>query len=213
MDVSEAKRLRALEEENGKLKKLLAEQMLDAAALASPFKKNGRARRQARRGPASAGRHEPAGTADLLDRGADRKMIHYCSSRPPDAVLRGRLRDLANERRRFGYRRMFVPLRREGEPSGISGIYRLYREEGLTVRKRRLAVRLWGAGPRSWSRPSQMSAGLWTSSTTKADASASSTSSTTSPRNAWAPFRTRRSRGGAWPANSRQSSRDAASQE
>ncbi|MGY3564150.1 hypothetical protein ACVWXP_007475 [Bradyrhizobium sp. USDA 4463] len=32
MDVSEAKRLRALEEENGKLKKLLAEQMLDAAA-------------------------------------------------------------------------------------------------------------------------------------------------------------------------------------
>ena len=34
MDVSEAKRLKALEEENAKLKKLLAEQMLDAAALA-----------------------------------------------------------------------------------------------------------------------------------------------------------------------------------
>lgn len=33
MDVSEAKRLRALEEEDAKLKKLLAEQMLDAAAL------------------------------------------------------------------------------------------------------------------------------------------------------------------------------------
>jgi putative transposase len=33
MDVSEAKRLRALEEENAKLKKLLAEQMLDTAAL------------------------------------------------------------------------------------------------------------------------------------------------------------------------------------
>jgi putative transposase len=33
MDVSEAKRLRALEEENAKLKKLLADQMLDAAAL------------------------------------------------------------------------------------------------------------------------------------------------------------------------------------
>jgi putative transposase len=33
MDVTEAKRLKALEEENGKLKKLLAEQMLDAAAL------------------------------------------------------------------------------------------------------------------------------------------------------------------------------------
>jgi putative transposase len=69
--------------------------------------------------------------------GADRKMIRYRSSRAPDAALRGRLRDLANERRRFGYRRLFVLLRREGEPSGINRIYRLYREEGLTVRKRR----------------------------------------------------------------------------
>ena len=33
LEVSEAKRLKALEEENAKLKKLLAEQMLDAAAL------------------------------------------------------------------------------------------------------------------------------------------------------------------------------------
>ncbi len=33
MEVSEAKRLKALEEENAKLKKLLAEQMLDTAAL------------------------------------------------------------------------------------------------------------------------------------------------------------------------------------
>jgi len=33
MDVSDAKRLKALEEENARLKKLLAEQMLDAAAL------------------------------------------------------------------------------------------------------------------------------------------------------------------------------------
>jgi putative transposase len=33
MDASEAKRLKALEDENVRLKKLLAEQMLDAAAL------------------------------------------------------------------------------------------------------------------------------------------------------------------------------------
>ena len=44
---------------------------------------------------------------------------------------------LANEHRRFGYRRLFILLRREGEPSGINRIYRVYREEGLTVRKRR----------------------------------------------------------------------------
>ena len=44
---------------------------------------------------------------------------------------------LANQRRRFGYRRLFILLREQGEPSGINRIYRLYREEGLTVRKRK----------------------------------------------------------------------------
>jgi len=76
--------------------------------------------------------------------GADRKMIRYRSRRPPETELRGRLRDLANERRRFGYRRLFILLRREGEPSGINRIYRLYREEGLTVRKRRARRRAVG---------------------------------------------------------------------
>ena len=45
--MSEAKRLRTLEDENRKLKKLLAESMLDNAALKELYKKNGR-RRQAR---------------------------------------------------------------------------------------------------------------------------------------------------------------------
>ncbi len=61
--------------------------------------------------------------------GADRKMVRYRSRRPPDTELRARLRDLANERRRFGYRRLFILLRREGEPSGVNCIHRLYREE------------------------------------------------------------------------------------
>jgi len=68
---------------------------------------------------------------------ADRKTVRYRSSRPPETALRARLRELANERRRFGYRRLFILLRREGEPSGVNRIYRLYREEGLAVRKRR----------------------------------------------------------------------------
>ena len=68
---------------------------------------------------------------------ADRKMIRYRSRRPPDVELRTRLRDLANQRRRFGYRRLFILLREQGEPSGINRIYRLYREEGLIVRKRK----------------------------------------------------------------------------
>jgi transposase InsO family protein len=76
--------------------------------------------------------------------GADRKMVRYRSRRPPDAELRARLRDLANERRRFGYRRLFILLRREGEASGVNRIYRLYREEGLLVRKRQARRRAIG---------------------------------------------------------------------
>ena len=68
---------------------------------------------------------------------ADRKMIRYRSCRPPDTELRARLRDLANQRRRFGYRRLFILLRGQGEPSGVDPSTRLYREEGLAVRKRR----------------------------------------------------------------------------
>ena len=75
---------------------------------------------------------------------ADRKTIRYRSSRPPEVELRAKLRDLANERRRFGYRRLFILLRRDGEPSGVNRIYRLYREEGLSVRKRKARRRAVG---------------------------------------------------------------------
>ena len=75
---------------------------------------------------------------------ADRKMVRYRCRRSPDMALRARLRELANERRRFGYRRLFIMLRAQGEPSGINRIYRLYREEGLTVRKRKARRRAVG---------------------------------------------------------------------
>ena len=76
--------------------------------------------------------------------GADRTMIRYRSRRPKEGALRERLHELANARRRFGYRRLFILLRQEGETSGINRIYRLYREEGLTVRKRRARRRAVG---------------------------------------------------------------------
>ena len=76
--------------------------------------------------------------------GADRTMIRYRSRRSKETALRERLHELANARRRFGYRRLFILLRQEGETSGINRIYRLYREEGLTVRKRRARRRAVG---------------------------------------------------------------------
>ena len=64
-------------------------------------------------------------------------MIRYRSRPAPDTELRVSSRNLANERWRFGYRRLFVLLRRERESSGINRIYRFDREEGPMVRKRK----------------------------------------------------------------------------
>ncbi len=66
---------------------------------------------------------------------ADSKMIRYRSCRPPDTCLRTQVRDLANARRRFGYRRLFILLRQDSEPSGMNRIYRLYRAEGRKARR------------------------------------------------------------------------------
>ncbi|SFK58275.1 HTH-like domain-containing protein, partial [Caulobacter sp. UNC279MFTsu5.1] len=55
---------------------------------------------------------------------------------PDDGVLRDRLKTLAQERRRFGYRRLHVLLRREGHAVNKKRVQRLYREEKLTVRRR-----------------------------------------------------------------------------
>ncbi len=60
----------------------------------------------------------------------DRKTVRYSPRRPTDTELRAKLRDLANARRRFGYRRLFVLLRQEGERSGKNRIYRLIARKG-----------------------------------------------------------------------------------
>ena len=64
------------------------------------------------------------------------KTYRYVSTRPDDADLRQRLRDLASERRRFGYRRLGLLLAREGIKMNTKKLYRLYKEERLAVRKR-----------------------------------------------------------------------------
>ena len=68
--------------------------------------------------------------------GADRTSIRYRSTRPDDAAIRARLRELAAIRRRFGYRRLQILLRREGIVMNHKKLRRLYREERLQVRRR-----------------------------------------------------------------------------
>ena len=64
------------------------------------------------------------------------KTYRYASTRPDDSALRTKLKELASQRRRFGYRRLGLLLARQGIRLNHKKLYRLYKEERLTVRKR-----------------------------------------------------------------------------
>jgi putative transposase len=96
--------------------------------------------------------------------GIGRSTCRYQSQRDLATWMRDRLRALAEQRRRFGYRRLTILLRREGLRVNHKRVYRLYREEGLAVRRRQ---RGGCAAPRPRpcrSRPASISGGRWTSS-------------------------------------------------
>ncbi|MBS0251418.1 MAG: DDE-type integrase/transposase/recombinase [Proteobacteria bacterium] len=76
--------------------------------------------------------------------GVERALVRYRSRRPDDVELRNRLRCLAHERRRFGYRRLYILLRREGWSVNRKRVQRLYLEERLMVRKRSCRKRALG---------------------------------------------------------------------
>jgi putative transposase len=68
--------------------------------------------------------------------GCCRMTMRYQATRADDTSLRQRMRAIAQERRRFGYRRLHVLLKREGYLINHKKLFRLYREEKLTVRRR-----------------------------------------------------------------------------
>jgi len=141
---SEAERLKGLEDENRRLRKLLAESMLDNAALKDLLAKN--LRSPAARRAASLRLMREHGLSQrracrLIE--VDPKTVRRTAT--PDAPeVRERLRQLAGERRRFGYRRLGILLEREGTRMNHKRLYRLYRDEGLSVRRRRGRKRATG---------------------------------------------------------------------
>ncbi|WP_439402321.1 IS3 family transposase [Bradyrhizobium sp. DASA03068] len=137
MDVSEAKRLRTLEDENTKLKRLLADAMLDNAALKDLFGKEvvtPAAKRKAVAHLVDA--HGMSERRACKAIGCCRMTMRYRTTRADDAGVRQRMKAIAQERRRFGYRRLHVLLKREGFAINHKKLFRLYREEKLVVRRR-----------------------------------------------------------------------------
>lgn len=66
--------------------------------------------------------------------GISRSLYRYRSRRPDSARLRARIEEIAAVKRRYGYRRVYLRLRREGWEVNRKRVYRLYRDAGLAVR-------------------------------------------------------------------------------
>ena len=133
---SDAQRLKSLEDENRRLKKLLAEAMLALAARKDLLAKLRSPAAQRTAAPPLMARHgfSQLHACRLVE--VDPKTVRRAAM--VDAPeIRQRLRDLAGGRRRFGCRRLGILLVREGMTMNHKKLYRLYGEEGLTVRRRR----------------------------------------------------------------------------
>ncbi|MFG1225748.1 IS3 family transposase, partial [Xanthobacter wiegelii] len=144
---SEMRRLRQLEDENAKLKRIVADLSLDKAMLQDVLSKK----------PL-----RPARKRELVDRlredwkvsarracatlAVDRALYAYKSKRGTQAELNQRIKEICETRVRYGYRRVHILLRREGWAVNPKRIYRLYKDLGLQLRnkvpKRRVKAKL-----------------------------------------------------------------------
>jgi len=78
--------------------------------------------------------------------GMYRSTVRYKIRRPDDTELSEKIKKIAFEKKRYGYRRIYILLRREGLKTNHKRVFRLYRILGLKVlkrgsRKRALGIR------------------------------------------------------------------------
>ncbi|MGB8738972.1 MAG: IS3 family transposase [Xanthobacteraceae bacterium] len=136
--VNELRRLKQLEEENRRLKQLVADLSLDKLMLQDVLQKKfvrpERRRELVRHLEWTYRVSERRGCAVLR---FNRSSHRYRAIRNDQAMLRGRIRELAAARVRYGYFRIYILLRREGWKINHKRVYRLYRAEGLSMRHKR----------------------------------------------------------------------------
>ncbi|WP_420810793.1 IS3 family transposase [Croceicoccus ponticola] len=138
LGVGELRRLKQLEDENRKLKQLVADLSLDKHILQDVLSKKGlrpaRQREIVRYVQSSHAVSERRSCAVLT---FDRRSVRYRSVRADQTPLIMRIRDIAQTRMRYGYFRIYILLRREGWVVNHKRVYRLYREDGLSLRLKR----------------------------------------------------------------------------
>ncbi|RTL87328.1 IS3 family transposase [Ancylobacter aquaticus] len=144
---SEMKRLRQLEEENAKLKRIVADLSLDKAMLQDVlFKKALRPARKRELVDKVRSDWKVSARRACAALRIDRALYVYKSKRGTQAELKQRIKEICETRVRYGYRRVHVLLRRDGWAVNPKRIYRLYKELGLQLRnkvpKRRVKAKL-----------------------------------------------------------------------
>ncbi|HBC8114612.1 TPA: IS3 family transposase [Raoultella planticola] len=135
---SELKHMRQLEEENLRLKKLVADLSLDKTMLQDVLAKKNLALARLREwGRDLQARYGASERQVFFALRVSRSSFRYRSVAADDSALRLRIRKITETRGHYGYRRVHVMLRREGWRDNHKRIYRLYSEQGLSLRLKR----------------------------------------------------------------------------
>ncbi|HSG03265.1 MAG TPA: IS3 family transposase [Marinobacterium sp.] len=138
LEVNEAKRLRELEAENNKLKKLLAEKLLEVDAMKDVlFKKVVKATQRKQVVIHLMQDHKISERAACRLAGIRRSSFRYKAVPRDDAELRARLKELAAKQSAYGYLMLHSLLKTEGLVINKKRTYRIYTEEGLQVRTKK----------------------------------------------------------------------------
>ncbi|MCW3543626.1 IS3-like element ISBcen22 family transposase [Burkholderia cenocepacia] len=137
LESNQVRELKQLQDENERLKKLVAELSLDKAILQDIATKKLAAPALKRQAVSYIVDHYglPTQRACRLVKQA-RSTHYYRSVKDPQTALRQRMREIAQTRVRYGYRRVHVLLKREGWRVSRNRVYRLYAEEQLQLRSK-----------------------------------------------------------------------------
>ncbi|HHZ22239.1 TPA: transposase, partial [Xanthomonas vasicola pv. zeae] len=131
---SELTRLRVLEEENRKLKQLVADLSLDKAMLQEVVKKNSKGAPEAQLGCPLERALRRERTTRIADRGDVEFGVSYKAKARDCSAIRLRMREITQTRIHYGCERGLVMLRREGWRGNHKRVHRIYKEEGLSLR-------------------------------------------------------------------------------
>ena len=126
-----------MRDEVTKLKRLVADLSLDKVMLQDIGQKNLTPVKQRAAMRYLTGRYAVSTRRACRVVPTTRSSVFYRSRKDPVTALRQRMRELAQARVRFGHRRLRVLLLREGWTVGTERFYRVYREEGLALRRKR----------------------------------------------------------------------------